>query len=153
MRWKIKTASNILFEPILIYAGEEKWTHPEIDSMLEWGVGYDGEKLNISDLAERNIYKVWLKKTKEHPDFKMVIIHCIVENEIYPSAKWIGELLSVLIHEDVWSPGGEQFILTPAGQKISSMMPLKIEVESWSPDAGIERWPEDDGRMSYAYCS
>ena len=153
MKWKIKTSNdpNIMIEPIIIYAGDLKWVHPEIDSILEWGVDYAGDKVD-EDTAMRDIYKVYLKRT-EKIKCPMVIFYCKVENEIYPSLKSIEGQLAVCIHEDVWSPGGDQFIFTEIGSKISELLPIDIEVESWSPDAGIQRWIEEDRSITYEYCS
>jgi hypothetical protein len=123
--------NETLPEPVLIDFADQHWHHPDIESLLTWEV--DG--INPGRWSYDHLYRVYL----ENPDGKIasVVVH-------WPEVSWediakseLTELLPVVLFEDVWMPGGEQFCFTDIGQDLSRRF-FDHRITFISPDVGIE---------------
>jgi hypothetical protein len=118
-------------EPVLIDFADQHWHHPEIRSMLTWEVN----GINPGTWSYDDLYRAYM----ENPDGRLasVVMH-------WPGVDWhtvsksaLTEILPVVLFEDVWMPGGEQFCFTDLGQKLCRSF-LDHRITFVSPDVGIQ---------------
>jgi hypothetical protein len=118
-------------EPVVIDFDQQHWHHPNIESMLSWEV--NGH--NPGQWSYDNLYRIYLENAQKQTA-------CIV---IYwPGVPWedvveqdLGNIIPVILFEDVWMPGVEQFCFTDAGQKLFEKFGESAITFS-SPDVGIQ---------------
>lgn len=118
-------------EPVLIDFADQHWHHPEIRSLLTWEV--DG--INPGTWSYDHLYRVYM----ENPDGELasVVMH-------WPGVSWqtvrkstLTEILPVVLFEDVWMPGGEQFCFGDFGQELALRFCDHV-ITFVSPDVGIQ---------------
>ncbi|AGS81005.1 hypothetical protein [Caulobacter phage Cr30] len=147
---------NIDIEPLLIDYWFDNihhhWHHPEIDDILtfdhEFNVGFCSQNVtrvyieNESGLTAYIVFKSdyfdnyeWSKDPSEQPDDNWW-------QNFYDS-------LWVVLFEDVWVAGGEQFRFTPFGEKFSHVFSNFKKIPFLSPDVGISK----DGENEYSWSS
>jgi len=139
------------FEILMIdYNGfKNKWVNPDISSMvnLDKETGYDN-----------NCHRVFFRDKDNE-----LLVHLIVQSELLdkfwsqyytdidendqafpvPKQKDVNKIVKtilmrseVMLLEDVWIPGGEQFCFTVIGQEVGELM-KKVKKIRFSPDCAI----------------
>jgi hypothetical protein len=123
--------NETLPEPVLIDFADQHWHHPDIESLLTWEV--DG--INPGRWSYDHLYRVYL----ETADRKIahVVVHWPEVRQGNISESEFTEILPVVLFEDVWMPGGEQFCFTDFGQELSRRF-FNHRITFVSPDVGIE---------------
>jgi hypothetical protein len=142
---------DYMLEPVLIYFGKDKWTHPEIEEVLNFTQDARDGGFWASN---EDIYRITIKVRKKiccEMAVRSSVISSYLKYEAGLAQKRrmnareltaeIGSLLCVVLVEDIWSPGSEQFCFTKFGKKL--WQGLGATQEQWkiwvNPDIGISR--------------
>ena len=123
-------------EPVMIDFDNKQWYHPNIDNLLIWQTN----SMNPGTWSYGHLYRVNL--TNLVGDIVAVILY-------WPEAEWkdvskqdLDNLIPVILFEDVWTPGDQQFCFTEVGLALSKKF-LDSRITFVSPDVGIQKL--DDG--------
>ena len=152
--------SGLSIEPMLIYHGSHKWTNPELESILS-DLNTDEE---FPDWYHGNIFRFWI----DHENGKGFHTIAKIDKKIYDS--FFGESeapearqerykdqmiqeLRVLLGEDFWSPGGEQFYFTDFGTRLNQEIPMFEGTLNFqfSPDVVVH--PDNKERTEWGFSS
>ena len=105
-------------EPIYMDLGKDSWVHPGINSICKFKKNRMGDALaqNVSRLVLFNknneiLFIVFLSKELNTYWRKRKPIDQVFIQKLYAH-------LEVMLLEDVWSPGGEQFCFSSFGQNV-----------------------------------
>jgi hypothetical protein len=118
-------------EPVLIDFDQQHWHHPNIEDLLTWEVnGHNQGRWSYDYL-----YRVYLETSQKESVY--IVVH-------WPDVEWedfrqqdLANIIPVILFDDVWMPGGEQFCFTDLGQKLSKKF-SRSAITFMSPDVGIE---------------
>lgn len=122
-------------EPVMIDFDSQQWYHPEIDDLVAWEVN----GVNAGTWSRSHLYRINLTNTQ--CDIAAVILY-------WPQAEWadiphqdLNNLIPVILFEDVWMPGGQQFCFTEFGRALSQKF-MDSRITLVSPDVGIQKLSE-----------
>jgi hypothetical protein len=142
---------------ILLIEGHNKigkWQHPRIKKLInkycvpsDINAGYyDG---NIIRACYKDFTIVALLTNDVYQKF---LDECFSNKTSNPLAHTdLHQFIAVMILEDVWIPGDEQFCFTEYGKKISELFSYDTPYEFISPDLGLRL--DDDSGSSWGYCT
>jgi hypothetical protein len=123
--------TETLPEPVLIDFDQQHWHHPDIEDLLTWKV--DG--INPGRWSYDYLYRVYLETAQKESAY--IVVH-------WPDVEWedfrrqdLADIIPVILFDDVWMPGGEQFCFTDLGRKLSKKFNGSA-ITFMSPDVGIE---------------
>lgn len=131
-----------MIEPVLIQFGDCKWVHPEINNILDWEI--DG--INKGKWAYDKLTRVYLKNNKGQMAYLVILSEDLENNKIHK--KELLMQLEVILFEDVWFPGNNQFCFTEFGKNLSeAFCHSNPAITFISPDVGIQ---DDNGSYSWS---
>jgi len=124
------------------------WIHPDIDNYFKPNT-YDN---TIDD----KVFKMHIQTEDDKTltiVFKSEELNNRIEADIYSVENWnfenIYSMMCTVLLEDVWMPGGEQFVFTNFGKKVSEIISFDKPVNaSLTPDVGLEGDSE-----GYSWCT
>lgn len=127
-------------EPLLIYSEVGEWTHPEIEEISK-----ELEKMKDCNNLIGNLMKInvemasntfYLVAVTDDKGYKEIMTDKI--NQYM-------DFLFLVLSEDVWLPGGEQFVFSEYGTKFNQT--YHLNTEKWSctvsPDVSINHDKND----------
>lgn len=123
-----------LIEIVLISTPKYEWVNPEIEDILEWEVKHPKDK-NNGKWALKNLSRVVIKNDKKEKTCLLVYSEEL-KNNLMPEDELYSQL-GMMLFDDVWSPGGEQFCWTEFGAIISDMYGSSFEIAMISQEANI----------------
>jgi hypothetical protein len=153
------------FEPVLIYLDNEQWTHPNIEDILGFSESFNEGLWNQTDVFKLDLVNTdnkYMTVIAVSEDLKQFWDHYTnildedlnnkseVNEKTHDLSMLLSEVLAialdVILIEDVWSPGGEQFCFTEFGEKVSDFL-LRGYKFSHTPDVAVSK----DGPTEYSY--
>ena len=106
-------------EPLLIYSEAGEWTHPEINKISE-GL----EKMDGCDNLQGNLIRINIEM-ESNTFYLIAITDDKGMNEITSDKiNLYMKSLFILLAEDIWLPGGEQFVSSEYGQQFNNTYAL-----------------------------
>ncbi len=145
-----------IVEPIIIMFNDTNWTHPNIQEIVD--SEKDEDQLNEScevwmgpwvriflEQENKTIYTVC--RFSDRTTYENHLKYCYPKfNDEYEGDEKASEVmqeivgfLTVALQEDVWAPGGEQFVFSEVGKKLNDYFDFnsKFCLSLISPDVGI----------------
>lgn len=146
-----------IIEPMIIQYGMNNWTHPEIETIVEYLK--DDEQMN----EHCGVYTgPWVRIYLEQNGKTLYTVSTFLQREMYENhlkycykkfneetyeperskditAEILG-FLHVSLVEDVWAPGGEQFCFSDYAEKMYEEFDFSsnFKITLFTPDVGVE---------------